>query len=529
MNLLGVFARQVEERPRAAAIIESRAGVDSAVTFAELDLQARKIAGLLHQAGVRAGDPVLVFHPVSVELYAVLLGLFRLGAVAMFLDPSAGREHIERCCELQPPRALIASPKAHLLRLVSTALRRAPLKFVVGPWLPGAAPLSRAGKVPPLDYCEPCDAGTQALLTFTSGSSGLPKAAVRTHGFLLAQHRVLESRIQLAAGETDLATLPIFLLANLASGVTSVIPDADLRSPGAIRPEPVLAQIKRHGVTRMAASPAFFERLLAAETIDNGALRGLRKVFTGGAPVFPGLLDHLSRAAPDARIEAVYGSTEAEPIAHLDARDTRLEDRAAMRRGNGLLAGHPIPEIRLRVIPDRWGEPLGALTVSEFEALRLPQDQIGEIVVTGDHVLKGYLQGHGDEETKFSAAGEVWHRTGDAGKIDAAGRLWLLGRCAAKVQDARGQLYPFAVECAASEQVGVCRAAFLLHAGRRLLAVQPGDGFDGRTPQTLRDELSWAGVDQVLLVPRLPVDSRHNAKIDYPALRRLLTRRCSDK
>ena len=502
--------------------------MDFAVTFAELDLQARKIAGLLRQAGIRAGTGS-VFHPVSVELYAVLLGLFRLGAVAMFLDPSAGREHIERCCELQPPRALIASPKAHLLRLVSTALRRVPLKFVVGPWLPGAVPLSRAGRVPPLDDCEPCDAGTPALLTFTSGSTGLPKAAVRTHGFLLAQHRVLERQIQLAAGETDLATLPIFLLANLASGVTSVIPDADLRSPGTIRPEPVLAQIKRHGVTRVAASPAFFERLLAAEKIHNGALRGLRKIFTGGAPVFPGLLDRLSRAAPDARIEAVYGSTEAEPIAHLDARDMRLEDRAAMRRGNGLLAGLPIPEIRLRVIPDRWGEPLGALTVSEFEALRLPQDQIGEIVVTGDHVLKGYLQERGDEETKFSAAGEAWHRTGDAGKIDAAGRLWLLGRCAAKVQDARGQLYPFAVECAASEHAGVCRAAFLLHAGRRLLAIQPGDGFDGGTPQTLRNELSWAAVDQVLLVPRLPVDSRHNAKIDYPALRRLLARRCGDK
>jgi olefin beta-lactone synthetase len=524
MNLLEVFARQVAARPNDAAIIEARAGTDHAITFARLDLRAREVAALLRKAGVRAGDSVLIFNKVSVELYAVLLGVFRLGAVAMFLDPSASGRHLERCCELQPPRALIASPKAHLLRIISKALRRIPLKFVFGPWLPGAVPLNRARSLPPLDDCEPCPAQTPALLTFTSGSTGLPKAAVRTHGFLLAQHRVLERRIHLVPGETDLATLPIFLLANLASGVTSVIPEADLRAPGAIRPEPVLRQIERQKITRMAASPAFLERLLSVEPARRGALRALRKIYTGGAPVFPRLLDRLSEAAPEAQIEAVYGSTEAEPIAHLNARDLRPEDRAAMRRGNGLLGGRPIPEIRLLVMRDQWGKPLGSLALSEFEAMQLPPEQIGEIVVTGDHVLKGYLHGRGNEETKFSAGGEIWHRTGDAGKMDETGRLWLLGRCEAKVQDARGQLYPFAVECVASEQASVRRAAFLVHAGRRLLAIEPGDGFDHRTLEALQKDLAWAALVKVQCLARLPVDKRHNAKIDYPALRRLLAR-----
>jgi acyl-coenzyme A synthetase/AMP-(fatty) acid ligase len=233
MNLIEALTNQVNTRPKAAAIIETIHGSDRMSTFADLDERSGKIAALLRQAGVHAGEPVLIFHPVSAELYTVLLAVFKLGAVAMFLDPSAGREHIERCCELQPPKALIASPKAHLLRLISGAVRRIPLKFVFGPWLPGAMSLTRAKGLPSMAGFEPCQQDTPALLTFTSGSTGLPKAAVRTHGFLLAQHQVLERRIHLVPGEVDLTTLPIFLLAHLASGVTSVIPDADLRAPGA--------------------------------------------------------------------------------------------------------------------------------------------------------------------------------------------------------------------------------------------------------------------------------------------------------
>ena len=255
MNLVEILTEQTRKRPKAAAIIEMHRGRDRVTTFAELDERSAKVARLLRNSGIQASDSVLIFHAMSSELYVVLLGAFRIGATAMFLDPSAGRAHIERCCELQAPRALIASPKAHLLRLTSAALRRIPRKFVVGAWVPGATPLTNAEKETPLETCERCDSDASALLTFTSGSTGLPKAAVRSHGFLLAQHHVLERHIELAAGEVDLTTLPVFLLANLASGVTSVIPDADLRAPGTVDPAPILTQMRRHGVTRCAASP----------------------------------------------------------------------------------------------------------------------------------------------------------------------------------------------------------------------------------------------------------------------------------
>ncbi len=281
--------------------------------------------------------------------------------------------------------------------------------------------------------------------------------------------------IDLCPGEVDLATLPIFSLANLASGVTTVIPNADLRRPGTVAARPILRQIVRRQVTRCVASPAFFERLLqtpgAAESLPN-----VRQIFTGGAPVYPGLMARLQKAMPSAKIVALYGSTEAEPIAHIAHHEISEPDRQKMYAGGGLLAGAAVPDIDLRILANQWGRPLASMTELEFEQAVLPPTQPGEIVVHGAHVLRGYLNGQGDENTKFRVDDQVWHRTGDAGYLDETDRLWLLGRAEAKVEDAAGTIYPFAVECAASRIAGVHRSAMVQHAGKRLLVVQPEAG-----------------------------------------------------
>src|SRR5205807_2602319 len=124
-----------------------------------------------------------------------------------------------------------------------------------------------------------------------------------------------------------------------------------------------------------------------------------------------------------ADVVAVYGSTEAEPIAHISRGELTAEDRYSMVRGCGLLAGHPVSEINLLILADRWGEPVGPFTAEGFAAQCRPAGEPGEIVVSGGHVLPGYLHGRGDEETKFRVDGVVWHRTGDAGHRDDRGRL----------------------------------------------------------------------------------------------------------
>ncbi|HEX8234847.1 MAG TPA: AMP-binding protein [Abditibacteriaceae bacterium] len=525
MNIVEVLRAQACHRPNEIAIRDTFQGHKRDWSFAQLEDASARTASLLRSKGLKAGDHTLVFVPMSAELYIALTAVFRLGLVATFLDPSAGRDHISDCCNRVMPQAFIGIARAHLLRLVSPALRRIPHHFCTDLPIPAANPLQRAMRLEPDSEITPCDAQTPALLTFTSGSTGGAKALVRTHGFLLQQHRVLEKNLKLQAGDSELSTLPIFVLANLASGVTSIIPDADLRRPGSIDAAKIIPQINLHSPTRAAASPAFFERVCDYCEKHKVTLPSLKAVYTGGAPVLPGLMHRLQNVAPQAEIVAVYGSTEAEPIAHLSLEEIALEDHVAMRNGKGLLAGVPVAEIQLHIMPDRWGTQSGPFTKEEFNGLSMPVNATGEIVVSGAHVVQGYLHGQHEEETKFHVDDTVWHRTGDAGYLDERGRLWLVGRCAARLQDAGGIIYPFQVECAAQEFAFVRRAAFVSHRSKRVLVVEPVMTRAKINCTELKETLSWARIDRVVVVKSLPMDKRHNAKIEYSALAKLLDAR----
>ena len=513
---------QKQARSSEAAIIDRIHGRDRVTSFGKLQQQVKQATALLWQAGLRPGDEVLVFQPMSLELYVALIAIFRLGLIAMFIDPSAGLEHIERCCSLFPPKAFIGGPKAHILRLLSPALRRIPRTFAIGVHLPGAIPWSRAESMEPRAEIFQAGPETPALLTFTSGSTGQPKAALRTHGFLLAQHRALELHFGGQVGETNLTTMPIFVLANLASGVTSLIAAGNLRKPGCIDAGPIIEQIERYRPARAEASPAFWERVIDHCRERGQNLPQLRVIYAGGAPVFPRVLDGLQEIAPQAEIVSVYGSTEAEPIAHVARGSLSAEDFAGMSEGRGLLVGVPAPELSVRILREQWGKVLGAYTAQAFAADCQPAGAPGEIVVSGEHVLPGYVHGRGDEETKFRVGCTIWHRTGDMGYFDAQGRLWLLGRCSAQIKDARGTLCPFTVECAISANPAIKRAAAAEVCGRRVLALELREHASSLDKEALAQAVAWAGIDSIQVYRHLPVDKRHNAKIDYPALKRLL-------
>ena len=508
MNVVDLFAGQARQRPEAPAIVEGRGRRRRVTTFADLERRGAEGAGRLWAEGIRPGDRVLVLVPVSATLYEVLAGVFRIGAVAVLVDPGAGLARLAEAVDHVRPVAFVGSPKAHALRVVARPVRRIPTRFVTAGWAPGAR---RWGGGAPVAV-ERVGADAPSLLTFTSGTTGRPKAAVRTHGLLAAQHAALSAALDLRPGDVDLATLPVVVLANLASGVTTVLPDADLRRPGAFDVAPVLAQVRAERPTRSVASPAFFERLL--DHAAPGDLGSFRRLDTGGAPVFPDLLARLAGVAETAA--GVYGSTEAEPIAH--AGPFSGLDRERVARGGGLLAGTPVPEVDVRVVRDHPG-PLGPFTAAEWERQRVAPGAAGEIVVAGAHVVPGYLGGDGDAESKVAVDGRRWHRTGDAGRFDAEGRLWLLGRCAAGSRRGGRVLYPLQVEAAVRETTGA-RAAFIDLDGRRLVVVAGTADLDA-----VRASVAWADLDGVLSVPALPLDRRHNAKIDRPALLALLRSR----
>jgi len=517
VNIAQVLKNQAQLRADAPAIIEVRRGRDRIVSFRELEAASARIAHQLTLRGIAAGDSVLILHGMSAELYAFLIALFRIGAMGMFVDPSAGSEFVTRCLAEHPPRAFFGSMKSMLLKFRIQTLRRIGLTICTGPW-PGALRVSLSNNGPTFERIAAIAESSPALITFTSGSTGVPKGAVRTHGFLLAQHQALQQSLHHSAGTMDLTTLPIFVLANLASGITSVLPDADMRRPGHIAPRPVLRQLERLPIATMAASPAFVFRLSAECRQRGRRIERMRYVFMGGAPVFTEDLRQAREAFPFAEIVAVYGSTEAEPMAEIALSAMSDDDLNSMARGRGLLAGMPVASISLRILRAQWGVPIAPLDANQFDSLCLGAEEIGEIVVSGNHVLQGYLGGKGDAESKFRVDATVWHRTGDLGWLDRAGRLWLMGRASAVIENERGVAYPFAVECAARQIPGIRRAAILVLEGKRILAVE-ADSRDSIA--ALRESMAWANLDAIRTLRAIPMDKRHNAKIDYVTLRRM--------
>lgn len=522
MNVYELFADVVADIPDRAALIGGTGRGRRALRYDELHRHVDAVVCQLREHGLRPGDRVLLAVPISIETYVLMLALLKAGMSIMFIDPAHSARRVARILGEWPPAAVIATPAILMLRLLMPELRRIPRQFCVNAGAPGAVRLDtrrRHGET--LAACARRSADS-ALQSFTSGSTGEPKPVLRTHGFLRAQLEMLDGIAELRTGDIDYVTMPMFVLFNLARGVTSVIPACDLKQPGKADPAIVYAQLESERATRMIASPALLERLVSWGLRRRVTLPELKRVSTGGGPINPSLARRLFALAPNASLHMVYGSTEAEPIAAIEARLISVSDRARMRSGEGLLAGKPVTGCDLRILATRPEAPVGSLSAAQFERLAVAAGTIGEIVVTGPHVLSSYADSSRNAATKMDVDGRTWHRTGDAGYLDGEGRLWLVGRLAAAISDRRGTVFPFQVEYAAMATPGVRRAALVERDGRRTLVIEAS----GRVLQDQCAAFTTCverfAVDRIRPLRRIPTDRRHNSKIDYPALHRLL-------
>lgn len=543
MNIVELLQYQVDTRPNAAAIIDKSNGNDRVLTFTQIQDSVTRTVACLANSGLKAGDRLLVLLPVSAELYVALLAIFRANMVAILPDPSAGLNSIGQLCTNFSPSAAIFTRKTWLLRWLSSELRHVQKRFCVAPAMPGTTPLdmfeatafNELGKkaTPATDaegYLRVPSISPEsiddipALLTFTSGSTGTPKAIMRTQQFLHAQNLAVAACTRPHPGSIQLVSLPVFVLANLAHGVASILPDADLKHPGDINAYPVVQQIEKFGCREMLASPAFIERIADYCIDTERKLPTIKHVFTGGAPVFGDFITRASQAFPCAQMDIVYGSTEAEPIAHLGVAEITPEDYERIATGHGLPVGSPAEGVKVAVLAPATGNNLSTpMTEENFRSLVASDGTPGELVVAGAHVVKSYLLDQTGVVSKIHAGQDIWHRTGDAGYIDSRGRIWLLGRVNARIEDQSGTVYPFAVEGVARMTPGVERAGLVSKGGERVLAVQCKRRRQKQVTHELEPLLKRFALSRIVCMKRLPVDGRHNSKIDYAALRRRLT------
>lgn len=473
MTILAAFEARVAAHPDRTAIIE---GSGRSVTFAALSARAAFLGTRWAARGIGPGDRVLIAMGVGADLYAALAALWRLGAVAVLPEPAMGLKGVTTALAAADVKAWIGAGALRALPLAVPRLLGLPRLALTE----GAVTTDTPSPDWPDDH--------PALMSFTSGSTGTAKAILRSHGFLAAQNRAVGPLLASERGETDLVAFPVFVLANLGSGVTSVLPNWPLRRPDRARPADIRAHIARRRVTRLLLPPVLAEALGDAPLPPS-----VSTVFTGGGPVFPDVVDRLMAHNSTLKIMAVYGSTEAEPIAELDVSALTPTDRARIDAGEGLLAGLPVDAVRVRIVED-------------------------EILVAGDHVVETYVDPADNAATKVrDPHGTVWHRTGDGGRLDDQGRLWLLGR----VQGRIGGLWPFAIETAARGWPGVRRAALAAQGDAPCLAIEG----DAAHLPSWREAAARLGVARVVALSAIPLDRRHRSKIDYARLARQVAAR----
>jgi acyl-CoA synthetase (AMP-forming)/AMP-acid ligase II len=516
-NIAGRLIERASALPSKTAIVEYRGRGARRITFAELAARVARTSAELREDGIGPGSRVLLFVPMSIELYVALLGAAHAGATAVFMDAWADRRRLDAAVAAARPDLFIGTPKAHLLRLVSRSIWRIPRYRIAGSRIPTLRRLGR--RADPFEVCE-VRPDAPALITFTTGSTGRPKAAVRSHGFLWAQHEALAAHLALAPDDVDMPTLPVFVLNNLALGITSVIPDFDARRPAEIDPDRILRQMGEERVTTSSGSPAFYERL--ARGCRSRGIRHLPiRLWTGGAPVYPPLASEL-HALTAGGAHVVYGSTEAEPIAGIGA-GAMVESTRETGGDGGLCAGLPVDRVKLKIIRP-WDGPV-ELSGDGWDGWEVEAGDTGEIVVTGSHVLGEYFDSPEDtRRNKIRDGARVWHRTGDGGRLDSAGRLWLMGRLADRVERDGNIWWSTPAEIRALRVEGVRHAAYLAverpGGGERVaLCVEADAAISRDLGGELRRVLAPAPVEEVHVLDRIPRDPRHASKTDTAALR----------
>lgn len=470
MNILGEFLGNAARLGARAAIIE---GTGRVISYSDIARRSAAVAVGWSQRGIQSGDRVLIAMPLGIDLYVGLAALWRLGATAVFPEPAMGLAGLRHAARATAPKAFLHGGWFGALRFVVPELWR------IGTLISVTDDATRDDPIADLTATAP------ALISFTSGSTGVPKAIVRSHGFLAAQNSEVGKLLQPTRDqEIDLVAFPVFVIANLSMGATSVLPRWNLKHHDRVSGGELRTQMRQRSITRALVPPSICETLAA----ENLALP-LGAIMTGGGPVFPDVVERLQTISPATNLTAVYGSTEAEPIAHLDASEIGASDWQTMKAGGGLLAGRPISAIRLMLRDD-------------------------EIIVTGDHVNKGYLDAAQDGSTKLMCDNAIWHRTGDAGRIDAQGKLWLLGRLDGRAADH----YPFSIETATRFWPGVRRSALINIDSHAILAIEG----DPSQQKTWRERADVLGGIEVKLLAKIPLDRRHRSKVDYVALRGLI-------
>ena len=511
------------------------------VSWSRLSRRVADLAAGLAASGVRPGHRVALLVEPSADLTAAVYAVWRAGAVVVVADKGLGLAGMRRALRSAAVDHVVGGPRG----LAAARLMGLPGSRIAA-GAPGRAAQRALGATAALDELEvlgrtapaPADAPVDAdcAVLFTSGATGPAKGVVYTHRQAAAQLELVRATYGLTDRDRLVAAFAPFAILGPALGIGSAVPDVDVTAPGSLTAAALADAAAAVDATVVFASPAALRRVVAtAADLSAGrreALGGIRLLMSAGAPVPATLLRSLREVLPAADAHTPYGMTEVLPVT-----DVSLAGIEAAGDGEGVCVGRPLPGVDVRVSPL---SPTGAADAPLTDRAGVT----GEVCVRAAHVKDRYDAMWALERAASRDPG--WHRTGDIGHLDADGRLWIEGRLQHVVATASGAVTPVGIEQRVERVPGVAAAAAVGvgPAGAQVVVVVVvPSGIDPaasgrRRPAGRGDRLRLADTDRadavraaagvdvaaVLVAGRLPVDVRHQSKVDRSEVARRAAR-----
>lgn len=551
-NLADVVLEVASHDPDRVAVIEPAGrGADGKRqyrrhTYRELSRDAESVAVGLRDICIAEGTRTVFMAPPSYEACVVGVALTRVGATTVWIDPGVGFLNVAERLRRLDIEAFVGIPLAHVGRTCfGWGPRLLDRAISIGGRFPGAYTVDSLRRTAPATPRAPVVAPYDAAaIMYTTGSTGPAKPVLYQHRNMCNIFRLVHRTWRFAERggvPVDMPVFPAFFSIGLSAGGTVVVPPIDYvrQSPEKVNPRALVEVIDDCRVQTLFASPIILENLAGLER-EGTTMRSLHTVVGGGAPMYAPVIGALGRMiAPDGEVHADYGATETLPATEMPGREAMAETYALTAKGAGLCVGRPFAGVEIKIVAISDG-PIATVA----DARELPTGEIGEIIVRGPHVSPAYADDP-ESTAKNKIAGDggtVWHRLGDAGYLDDRGRLWCCGRVGHRIELASGPMFPLLCEPIFDAHPRVRRSGLVgVRIGDTVTPVICVELVDGATRgaavDAIRAELlelaaarpATSGIRHVLFRSRLPVDPRHNSKIERPALARWATRRLGTK
>jgi long-chain acyl-CoA synthetase len=441
MSLSEMLAGTAQELPNHTAITF----MGARISFREFDEMVNSIANALTDFGIKTGDKVAMLMPNMPQMVIATYACWRIGAAVVMNNPMYSDRELEHnfnnsqtavliTVDLLAPRMLALKPKTSIKKIIIARIgdhlplpkeqlmqqtandehKNSPHAPDIHEWL------DLIKQYPATDPCIPAAPDTVATLQFTGGTTGVSKAAMLTHANLYSnaqQMRAWLHTMKKGSGSI-LCALPYFhsfgILACMNMGILQGWNQVLILRPDI---ETILKTVVEYKINIFPAVPTIYTGVVNHPDIAKYNLGSIEASFSAGAPL-PVTIIHKFLEISGSQICEAYGLTEASPCVTLNP------FKGMTKPGS---VGIPLPNTEIKLV-----NPEDGIT-------EVPRGEEGEILVKGPQVMKGYFNKPSETE---SALKEGWLHTGDVGKLDEDGFLYIVDRIKDMIIASGYNIYP---------------------------------------------------------------------------------------